>query len=381
MIKRHSHTQKSLQNRSNCRLSILFTAVVILPAILLLSGCCDRNYSIVILGDTHFDAEPETVYHSCYHEETEWLNRVQRAEFARNGEMWRERCPRMLERASRLVSDDTKMIFQMGDLIQGDCGDPEVHAKMLDDVLNSFKATLGGLPFITAEGNHDMRGTGATEVYHSYMPGRMSEELGQKIDKTTFSFMIGPDAYIVIDFNHPDVEEIRNSLHRTEGARYTFVITHGPVFPYDAATCRWFLFGNINDSGYRLEFRKLFAERNVICLCGHTHRIELMDWAGDGGRITQMTMNSVWANESLADLNVKYTDPSSYGEYLNGLKNADGSPVKDESQLFEEYRSGISRYFVSDGAGSFKMHVSSKGVTIDFFGGDSEKITRSFTLR
>lgn len=51
----------------------------------------DKNYSIVILGDTHFDTEPADVYHSHYNEKVEWLNRVQRAEFARNGEMWRER--------------------------------------------------------------------------------------------------------------------------------------------------------------------------------------------------------------------------------------------------------------------------------------------------
>ena len=82
----------------------------------------DKEYSIVILGDTHFDTEPASVYHSNYNEKVEWLNRVQRAEFARNGEMWRERCPRLLKRASKLITPDTKMVFQMGDLIQGDCG-------------------------------------------------------------------------------------------------------------------------------------------------------------------------------------------------------------------------------------------------------------------
>lgn len=44
----------------------------------------DKSYSIVILGDTHFDTEPASVYHSHYNEKVEWLNRVQRAEFARN---------------------------------------------------------------------------------------------------------------------------------------------------------------------------------------------------------------------------------------------------------------------------------------------------------
>ena len=90
-----------------------------------------NNYNMVILGDTHFDTEPASVYHSNYNEKVEWLNRVQRAEFARNGEMWRERCPRMVKRAACLVDDNTRMVLQMGDLIQGDCGKGEVHRKML----------------------------------------------------------------------------------------------------------------------------------------------------------------------------------------------------------------------------------------------------------
>lgn len=104
-----------------------------------------RKYSVVILGDTHFDTEPASVYHSFYNEPVEWLNRVQRAEFARNGEMWRDRCPRLLKRCASLVDDNTIMAFQMGDLIQGDCGKGEVHQKMLNDVMDAFKKEFKGL--------------------------------------------------------------------------------------------------------------------------------------------------------------------------------------------------------------------------------------------
>lgn len=68
------------------------------------------SYNMIVLGDTHFDTEPASVYHSNYDEPTEWLNRVQRAEFARNGEMWRDRCPRLLKRAACLVDDNTRQL-------------------------------------------------------------------------------------------------------------------------------------------------------------------------------------------------------------------------------------------------------------------------------
>ena len=339
------------------------------------------EYSIVILGDTHFDTEPASVYHSDYNESVEWLNRVQRAEFARNGQMWRERCPRMVQRAASLVDPSTRMVFQMGDLIQGDCGNPEVHKKMLGDVMDNFKSTLGGLPFLTVCGNHDIRGTKAGDAYNEFMTERMSGELGKKITKTTFAFTIGPDAYIFIDFSRRDLDEIEKLLRQTEGARYTFIVSHGPVFPYDANSCRWFLFGKPKYDAQRRHLRELFAKRDAIVLCGHTHRIEFADWLGDGGRITQMTMNSVWSSDELKNLTVDARGTASYGELRKGGRNDDGTPVKDESAIFDEYRPGLKSYMTARGAGSFRMSVSDHAVVIDFYGGDSPAVTESFVIR
>ena len=291
------------------------------------------EYSIVILGDTHFDTEPASVYHSDYNETVEWLNRVQRAEWKRNGEMWREKCPRIVKRAAGLVDQNTRMAFQMGDLIQGDCGNPEVHKKMLDDVMNYFKGNLGGLPFVTVCGNHDIRGTKAGEAYDEYMPARMSQELGKKILKTTFAFTIGPDAYIFVDFERKDTDEIEKLLKETEGARYTFIVTHGPVFPYDTNSCRWFLLGSERRDEQRRRFRELFARRDVIVLCGHTHRVELFDWFGDGGRITQMTMNSVWYRDGLETLCVESRGAAQYGELRKGGRNDEKN--QEEQELAE----------------------------------------------
>ena len=370
------------------RLAFLITCLTALALTAVACGQKDEAYSIVILGDTHYDTEPDSVYHSHYHETVEWLNRVQRAEFARNGEMWRERCPKLLRRAAQLITPDTKMVFQMGDLIQGDCGSAEVHKKMLDDVMNYFKQVLGGLPFVTVVGNHDVRGKEngknvARDAYHEYMPARMSQELGKEITKTTFGFTIGPDAFIVVDFDRPDDAETDRLLAETEGARHTFIIIHGPVFPYDGGNCRWIYHGKDKpeETAARLHFREAFARRNAIVLCGHTHKTEFLDWEGDGGRITQMTMNSVYKNEEVGKYVVQAEGAGMYGELRKGTVKDDGTPVADETALFDEYRSGIRSYSVSPAAGSYKMTVSQKHVTIDFYAGDSQEISQSFILR
>ena len=344
----------------------------------------DAQYSMVILGDTNFDAEPASVYHSFYDEPVEWLNRVQRAEFARNGEMWRERCPRLLKRAACLVDENTRMALQMGDLIQGDCGNPDVHRKMLEDVMNRFKAEFGGLPFVTVSGNHDIRGKGARAAYNEYMPKRMSQELSKEILKTTFGFNVGDDAYLVLDFNRPDDAETEKLLSDSKGARHTFVISHGPLFPMDSDSCRWFYHGadKPEDTQARRHFRREFAKRNVICLCGHSHHTRLTEWKGDGGLITQLEMTSVWAGEANGIYKVHCDDPQKYGlNRMNRKTMPDGSPIKDESALFDEYRPGLTRYLDSIAAGSYKMRVSDKSVEVDFYPGDDTFCATTFKLR
>ena len=344
----------------------------------------DAQYSMVILGDTHFDAEPASIYHSFYDEPVEWLNRVQRAEFARNGEMWRERCPRLLKRAACLVDENTRMALQMGDLIQGDCGNPDVHRKMLEYVMNRFKAEFGGLPFVTVSGNHDIRGKGARAAYNEYMPKRMSQELSKEILKTTFGFNVGDDAYLVLDFNRPDDAETEKLLSDSKGARHTFVISHGPLFPMDSDSCRWFYHGadKPEDTQARRHFRSEFAKRKVICLCGHSHHTRLTEWKGDGGLITQLEMTSVWAGEANGIYKVHCDDPQKYGlNRMNRKTMPDGSPIKDESALFDEYRPGLTRYLDSIAAGSYKMRVSDKSVEVDFYPGDDTFCATTFKLR
>ena len=310
------------------------------PLPLFAKGSGGKSYSMIILGDTHFDADPPSIYHAHYNEPNERLNKIQRGEFARNGEMWKDRCPRLLRRAAGLIDKDTRMVLQMGDLIQGDCGDGEVHKKMLSDVMNRFKQELGGLPFVTVVGNHDIRG--------------------------------------------PDDAETDRLLDETKGARHTFVMTHGPVLPPDISSCRWFYHGGASEANTqaRLHFRQAFAKRNAIVLCGHTHYTDFKDWWGDGGRITQMTMSSVWTAEEQKQYVVRSEGAANYGMLRKKMmEKPNGANLQDESALFDEYRPGLRQHLNSRSQGSYKLNVSKNHVSIDFYGGDSEEVSHRFIIR
>ena len=347
----------------------------------------ESSYSVVILGDTHYDAPDPDKYHDGYTDPNPQREANHRKEFARNADMWDVRCPALVKRAAGLVGEDTRFVLQLGDLIQGDTATAAVHAAFLSDAFELLKKEVSpNLRFLTVAGNHDVRGNDdavATQAYRDYMIPRLSKEMGKRMQDTNFLFPSGDDSYLVLDFNHPDVEKIEQLLAESEGARHTFIVVHCPVFPYDSASYWWwFLLGSRNDkrAEERRHVRQLLATREAIVLCGHTHKTELLDWYGDGGRITQMTMSSVWAKESQGTWAEKVSSPEGYGSQM--LKShpelGEPGPVQD---IFNEYRPGVQRYSWADAAGSYKLLVTPKEVYVDFYAGNSEFLSNRFQLR
>ena len=336
-----------------------------------------ESYSIVMLGDTHYDAAPFELYHTGYSDPKPEREALHRSESARNADMWQDRCPRLVKRAACLAGDDTKMFFQLGDLIQGDTGDYDTHVKFLDDAMTLLKGMLGPLPLVTVAGNHDLRAADdkvALRAYTDYMPGRMSEELGQRVDALNFMFRIGKDAYIVVDFNHPDDAAVEALFDKAEGARYTFVIIHSPVLPYSSVKYgNWIYHGRKQKTPEaRLHMREVMARHNAIVICGHSHTTEFARWEGFGGSITQMTINSVWKEEKVGTYNVSERGVEAYA--------AIKQPGDDRS-LVDEVLPGMKEYVRSNAAGSYRMKVSDEGVTMEVYAGDSTFVSDTFRLR
>ena len=76
---------------------------------LLARKSADGRYSIVILGDTHYDAADPEKYHAGYTDPNPKREALHRKEFTRNGNMWAGRCRQLVKRAACLVDEETKM--------------------------------------------------------------------------------------------------------------------------------------------------------------------------------------------------------------------------------------------------------------------------------
>ena len=110
------------------------------------AGSGRGSYAVAVLGDTHFDAAPDSLYHAALDTSTS-SGALALSVSSNNAEMWEERMPSMLAASAALAYPDaqaqscaTRFVLQLGDIISGDCNDDAVHRQMLRDALAAHRS-------------------------------------------------------------------------------------------------------------------------------------------------------------------------------------------------------------------------------------------------
>ncbi len=357
------------------------------------AGCSSARagesaYSVLVLGDVHFDAPEIGVYHAHYKPKPgSTAARIFPLRMKREHDQWSGRMQRLAAAARRDVRPDTRFVLQLGDLIQGNCATAAVHAKMLEDGFAYFKRTVSpDLPFVPVVGNHDVDQScwldrkSAKDAFCETMFPKWSRELGQAVDSTTFAFRQGPDLFLYADFNHPDLERILGLLEDNADARYTFLVSHGAIVPVcPGPHFRWFMLGR---KGHDARRRKLFSglcRRRAIALVGHNHVTAFADIKmPDGGRLTQFMATSVWSDDPQARKPPKHVSREGYARLPKATKEYN---LADARALFGEYRPHVGEFFFSGQQGRCLLEVSDNAVTMTMRGGDLAEPARTFSLR
>jgi len=355
------------------------------------AGCASSRvdsgkYSVLVLGDVHFDAPEIGVYHAHYKPKAGRAAEIFPLRMKREHDQWSGLMQRLAAAARKGIRADTKFVLQLGDLIQGNCAKVDVHAKMLEDGFAYFKKTVSpDLPFVPVVGNHDVDQNSwldkksAMDVYCETMFPKLTQELGRTIDNTTFAFRQGPDLFLYADFNFPDPERILNLLEDNADVRYTFIVSHGAVVPVGLGKgYRWFLLGKKEHESARRKLFSVLCRRNAIALVGHNHVTSLVDVKTTEGRLTQFMATSVWSAEKQALMIPKHASPADYAKVPKSSKQYD---VNDARALFDEYRPSLSNYFLSSMQGRFMLDVSDDSVAMVTYGGDSPEPSCFFLLR
>lgn len=352
------------------------------------SRCGDGRYSVAILGDTHYDAEPESVYHSHYDESNKWA-KVQHEEFRRNGEMWRERCRRLLASSAALANKtDTRFVLQLGDIIQGDCDDVPTHKRMLYDCISMLRAEYPArLPFLTVMGNHDFRGKGARRAYLDFAEPFMTREIASltgtdaTVKYPVFSFRLGADRWVFCDFETTDLQPVIDAVESDADARHVFLVTHGPFTISEERSFGWRLGGGEKCDALRPRLYEALSRRRAVVLSGHTHLTTFYRHENAFGGFCEFTANSVWKKElaSLKTGEALCDRPEQVGTIAAKLLEGDRlDRFKRELELF---RPSVKEYFNSKAAGHCRLDVSDDGIAMSFYQGDETVPTRRFILK
>ncbi len=356
-------------------------------SLLCASGCRlperGRNaYAVSVLGDTHFDGTDRNVYHANYRPEVEWKRCVCEGEFLRNAEMWKNRMPRLLSSAARCRTDNTAFLLHLGDLVQGDCCDYGLHLKMLREAETACCRGFDGLDFLMVCGNHDIREMvtkdGAMAFDEWY--GKPSVWVRREMD----------DAWIFVDSTRPDADALFAALADSDGARHTFLVSHGPVSPTDNWGYFWFLFGEKRHTETRRHLRHELTRRNAIVLAGHMHCTSLMEWKDREGTLVQFIANSVWTRDDMASAPLVADDPRCFGSLYVNRKAKDEPEEYDGAYttrsraealaLISEY-ADMRQYKRWDSAGHYRLLVSPDSVDMLFYPGDALVPSMTFALK
>lgn len=344
------------------------------------SKSAKSTYIVSVLGDTHYDTEPESVYHSNYDYNNRWA-KVVKEEFYRNGVMWRELCPSLMAASAKIAEKRRPdFILQLGDLIQGDCGDPSVHKKMLDDCIKKFVAYYKKpYPFLTVIGNHDFRGKGARKAYFEYMNPYNAKEIekitGVKPEKArypVFSFRHNGDLWVFCDFEtKKGIDKISEIIEGADDARHVFLVTHGPfVLCPSASPYAWRLAGRYVSEESRKRLYIALSRRHAIVLSGHIHTTTYYRIENEYGGFTEASVSSVYSSSRRETADPIFNKVEDYK-----LK---GKMGQSEVALF---KSGMKEFYHSIGSGHYRLYVADGGVALEFYPGAAEKPGKTFIMK
>lgn len=358
------------------------------------------SYSAAVLGDTHYDGatvatfhpgdNPKSTYGSTHYEE-----------FLRDIEMWHTsgRCPSLVAAGAALAENSpTSFVLQLGDLVQGDCQNAEMHKQMLDAGIAALRGGGGRfrpeLPLLTVLGNHDERDYKRRDVARTayyewagpYMRNEIAALTGTALDSDpqypVFSFRYGGDLWVFCklgqsgDSTSSWCTAVKSAIEADVSARHVFLVTHGPFTPSATTNYPHWRLGGDSSTGVSQQGKALYetlSRRHAVVISGHTHTTNWYWHENEHGGFAEMTVNSVWSSEGLATAVPAHNSPEDY----DAPSNANQAYIK----AMDFFRPGLKKYFYNAGAGHYRLNVSDDGVTMAFYPGASLTPARVFVLK
>jgi 3',5'-cyclic AMP phosphodiesterase CpdA len=296
----------------------------VLPGVVSSAAEGAKPYSFILLGDLHYD--------SLAHHDLKWLEKHHGGDLSQihnYSRLTAEVMPGMFAAVKQRIAAlresaaPPAFVLQVGDLVEGLCGNAELSVRQNREALAFVAQAELGLPFLFTKGNHDVTGDGAKEAFDEVLLPFMAQE-ARKVNASTAHTQAnhlvthGEAQFAFVDAYDKTSLEWLEAVAAKRTARHLFVIIHPPVVPY-GARATWYLYASEETKAQRAKLLDVLGQQEAMVLGGHLHKFSALTRQAGGKSFSQLAVSSV-----VSALNQKPKD------VLHGMASYTGDQVKLE---------------------------------------------------
>jgi UDP-2,3-diacylglucosamine pyrophosphatase LpxH len=345
-----------------------------------------ENFSFVLLGDLHLD--------QLEHHDMAWL-KAHKPDDVRQVESYsrltREITPQLFTTVRNVIAErqngsaPVAFVLQVGDLVEGLCGNETLALQHNRDALAAVRAANFGVPFLFTKGNHDITGPGATEafaaVFHPFLDAECARLAPAKPDSAGARRVVthGNAQFVLFDAYDNESLEWFEAVAARRTAAHCFVAIHPPVVPY-GARATWYLYSGAKTAARRAKLLELLAQQNAFVLGGHIHKFNTLSRTVGGQRFAQLAVSSILSSREPTPKDVLSGDDQYTGDQIRVEPNHSPDTAAERRQVYEQERPFVRGFEYADLPGYAIVTVSGSSVRAEIFRGAGRELFRAVAL-
>lgn len=338
-----------------------------------------KPFSFVLLGDLHYD--------SLAHHDFKWLQEHHAGDLSQiqnYSRLTTEVMPGVFAAVKQRIAAlresaaPPAFVLQVGDLVEGLCGNAELSVRQNGEALAFVAKQELGVPLLFTKGNHDVTGDGAKEAFDEVLLPFMQKEAKQVDEgaantKANHLVTHGEAQFAFFDAYEKTSLEWLEAVAAKRTGRHLFVIIHPPVVPY-GARATWHLYASEKAKAQRAKLLDLLGQQEAMVLGGHLHKFSALTRLAGGKCFSQLAVSSV--------VSALHQAPK---DELHGIASYNGDQVKLEPkhapetaalrrELYETERKQVTAFEYADTAGYALVTVNGGNVEAAIHAGTRDEV-------
>lgn len=346
----------------------------------LASAATTKPFSFILLGDLHYD--------KLEHHDFRWLDAHHPADLSQiknYSKLTAEVMPGMFAAVKEAAAQcEAKFVLQVGDLVEGLCGDEERSARQNREALEFVARSELELPFLFTKGNHDVTGDGAVDAFdHVLLP--FMKQQAQSLDpnalhaKANYTLTHADTQFAFFDAYSKDSLDWLEATAAKRTVAHLFVTIHPPVVPY-AARSTWHLFADEKSASKRAKLLDILGHQEAIVLGGHLHKFSAITRKAAGKRFTQLAVSSVVSALDEAPRDVLHGLDAYTGEQVKLEPQHSPDTVEQRRAIYDNERKQVTAFEYANSAGFAVVTIDGSNVEAAIHAGARSKAFQTVRL-